>query len=219
LRVPGGPAKPSDRPGRLQATSISIPLSAPHDDLVRIEVDVLHAKPRALEHPEASAVEQQGHEPQHPFQPVDHRLHLGPAHHDGQDFGRLRAHDSIEGREIQLERSPIQEQQRRQRLVLRRRAHPPLSGQPGEKLVHPGSAYLTRVALPVKHDVSSDPANVRVLGAPAQMMGARGPTNHLEQPERRPSRIALSYAATGLRSAFHRRPLDRRRSLLHAVAD
>jgi len=93
---------------REESAAIWIPVSAPHDDLVCIEVDSLQAEPRALEPPEPAAIPGHGHEPQPPVQPVDHRLHLGPAQHNGQDLGRLCTHDPIEGREIQREQAPVQ---------------------------------------------------------------------------------------------------------------
>src|SRR5205823_13398777 len=81
------------------------------------------------------------------------------------------------------EDGPVQEQQRRQRLILRRRAHPPFHGKRREEARHFCHAHLVRVTLLVKHDVAPDPSHVGALGPASVVAAPERLTDRVEQPE------------------------------------
>src|SRR5438046_1844921 len=69
------PQRLPDDPGE-DRDPVLVALAGPHDDVARLEVDVLHAKPSALEQPQAGAVEKARHELRRPRELCDHRAHL-----------------------------------------------------------------------------------------------------------------------------------------------
>jgi len=154
---------------RQHRDSVSITLPSPHDELLHPEVDVLDPQPRTLEQPQPGAIEQDDHETRGPLEPFDHRAHLVARQHDGQTTRPTCPHHLVESFERHAEDVAIQEQQPRKCLILRRRTHLPLDGEPREEPRHLLDAELPRMALAVKQDVSPDPADVRLLGPPAHV--------------------------------------------------
>jgi hypothetical protein len=61
-------------------------------------------------------------------------------------------------------------------------AHLPLDREPGQKAGDLDRAELSRVSLAVKQDVSPDPCDARLLGAPAQVPGTELLAHGLEEP-------------------------------------
>jgi hypothetical protein len=86
--------------------------------------------------------------------------------------------ETVEPRQLDAEHVPIEEQQRTERLVLRRGAHAPILGQVREKSSDLGGPQHRGMTFVVKQDVSLDPEDVRLLGAAA----------HVPRPYRRPNR-------------------------------
>jgi hypothetical protein len=74
--------------------------------------------PAALEHPEAGAVEQAGHEVRHTVEPLEHAAHLCPREHHGEPHWTLRTHDAVQPRQIHLQHLLVEEQEGSQGLVL-----------------------------------------------------------------------------------------------------
>jgi len=62
-----------------------------------------------------------------------------------------------------------QEQQRAERLVLRRRGYLPFDGERAKELRDLRRSHLGRVALAMKHDEAANPTDVRLFGAAAAM--------------------------------------------------
>src|SRR5438045_2176924 len=75
---------------------VLVALACPDDDVARLEVDVLHAKPSALEQPQAGAVEKARHELRRPRERCDHRAHLVAREDDREATRTPRAHQRVE---------------------------------------------------------------------------------------------------------------------------
>lgn len=71
-------------------------LALADDELQALEVDVLHAQPRALEQPQARAVEQRGHELGCAVELVEECRDLVAGEDDGQPLGALGADEGVE---------------------------------------------------------------------------------------------------------------------------
>src|SRR5207249_9172467 len=107
------------------------------------------------------------------------------------------------------EDGPVQEQQRRERLILRRRAHPSFHGERREEARYFGRAHLGRVTLRMKHDVAPDPSQVSALGPATVVAESERITDRVEQPGlARDEAGALAHvpraSADALRFARHR---------------
>jgi len=113
------------------------------------------------------------------------RAHLGAGQHHGQALGELRRRGQVELAEIDREDIAVQEQQRRECLVLRRGAHAALHREVREEGLDLGAAHVGRVALAVEQDEASDPADVGFFGAAAAMERAHRGVHTVEQPRRR----------------------------------
>src|SRR3990172_3262632 len=77
---------------------------------------------------------------------------------------------------------PIQKQQRRLRLILRRGAHPPHHGQVRQELLHFRRRHLPGMPLAVKEDEAFNPLNVLLLGTDAVVPEPEALLDLLEQP-------------------------------------
>ncbi len=91
--------KPGLGHGREHGDPVLIALAAADEDLIGGEVDVLHAEPAALEHPQACSVEQACHEAGRAIQSLEHGADLVAGENDGQPRGALaRTTPSSHGR-------------------------------------------------------------------------------------------------------------------------
>ena len=186
--------------GRQHRPAVSPALPPTHHDLAAVEVDVLHAQLQALEQAEAGAVEERRHQPSRAGEPRQHGRHLLAAEHDGDVRRAPRANQTVEPRQLHAEHVPVEEQQRTERLVLGRRAHPAILGQVREEAGHLLGSERRRVTLVVKQNVPPDPEDVGLLGAAA----------HVPQSHRGPHPVE---EAGGPRAVRGRRLGDRRRRL------
>ena len=148
--------------------------AAADDDLVGGEVGVLDAEPAPLEHAEAGAVEQAGHEARYAVELLEHGADLVAAEDDGQPLGALGTHDAVEPGKVDLQHVAVQEQEGAQGLVLGRGRDVAAHGQRGEEAGDLWGAHLGRVALAVEEDVALDPRDVGVFGPAAIGAGAQG---------------------------------------------
>ena len=82
------------------AGSMVIALAPADDDLIGGEVEVLHAEPAALEHPQARSVEQARHEAGRAIESLEHGADLVAGENDRQPRGALGAHDAVEPRQV-----------------------------------------------------------------------------------------------------------------------
>jgi hypothetical protein len=99
---------------------IATALASSNDDLVSLEVDVLHSQPGTFEEAQPSTVEQTGHQLDGAGQTVEDGAHFFPRENHRQVLRMLGAHEIVEPGQLLVEHAAIEKEQRRQRLVLRR---------------------------------------------------------------------------------------------------
>jgi hypothetical protein len=92
-----------------------------------------------------------------------------------------RAHDAVERREVDLEDVAVEEEERSQRLVLRRGADALAHGEVREEGVDLGLAHLGGMALVVEEDVAARPRDVGLLRAQAVVPRADRVAHAVEQ--------------------------------------
>ena len=178
--------------GRQHRHPILVALAVADDDLVRREVDVLHAQATAFQQAQPRAVQQERHEPWHAVEPLEDGADLVPRQHDGQMQGPLGADDVVEPRKLDAEHLAVEKEQGAQGLVLGGGRDLVVNGERGQEGGDLGCAHLGRVALAVEEDVPPDPVDVRLLGAAAVVAGADRPRARgrgAEASGRRPPRL------------------------------
>ena len=154
---------------RKEGDPIAIALPTSHGDLVRSEIEALDPESSAFEETEARTVKQNADQPDRATQGEQHGAHLLPRQDDRQAVRPGRPDEVVEPWQIHAKDPTVEEQQRRQRLVLRRCADSALDGESGQEPRHLGGANLGGVTLPVKQNVAPYPAKVGVLSPTAVM--------------------------------------------------
>jgi hypothetical protein len=96
--------------------------------------------------------------------------------------GQLRAHDSVEPGQFDVQNPLVEEQQRRQRLVLRGSRHLPIDRQVREERLDLRGGHVRRVALAVEKDETAHPEQVLLLGAATVVQRAQLVAHLVEQP-------------------------------------
>ena len=153
-------------------------------DLAPLEVDVFHAQPQALQQAHAGAIEQRGHQPHRPVQLVQQRAHLSLRQHHRQPARGLGAHHLVQPRQLQRQHHPVQEQQCRLRLVLRRRRHIALHRQVRQERRHLGGPQVLRMAFAMEQDEPARPIRIGIFGANGIVPQADRPAQPVEQARR-----------------------------------
>ena len=170
------------RAGRQHGAPVLAALAATHRQLVGVQVDVLDAQRQRLAQPQAGAVHQQRHQMGEAVQLAEQRRRLASRQHHRDASPRLRAHHVVQPRQLHPQHLAVQEQQRRQRLVLGRGRHVPLRRQVRQEGRHLRFTHFTRVSLAVEHDETQHPVRVRAPGAGAVVPGLNRCTHLVEQP-------------------------------------
>jgi hypothetical protein len=111
------PAERFARVRRQQRNPILVAFAAPHDDVIGLEVDILHTQPGAFKQPKARPVEQARHELRRAAETGEDGAHLRPREHDRQAVRTAGAHEVVEPRKLDAKDLAIQEQQCTERLV------------------------------------------------------------------------------------------------------
>jgi hypothetical protein len=108
---------------------------------------------------------------------------LALAHHQQvlREVHVAQAQALVQALELAAQQHAVEEEQRAQRLVLRRGAHLPGLRQVREERHHLGCAHLVGMALAVEQDEAARPGHVRVLGADAVVTRAQGEPELIEQ--------------------------------------
>jgi hypothetical protein len=83
-------------------------LSIANPQLVTVEVQVLHAKARALEHAQPGSVEQRAHQTGHSFHLFKHRLHFVARQDHRQSVGTLGVHHARQPVQLTVEHPFVQ---------------------------------------------------------------------------------------------------------------
>ena len=165
---------------REQRHPVLPPLSVPYDDLPAIEIDILDPELRAHEDAESGTIQQGRHEPWRPIQTIENGSDLGARENDWQPRRAPGAHKVVQPSELDLQHLAVQEQDRAQRLVLRRRADVPFHRQVGEERGDLRFPELARVAYAVKADETADPCHVRLLRTTAVAVDTDGRAHLVE---------------------------------------
>lgn len=124
-----------------------------------------------------------GHEP---------GIDLPTARYHRQPLRSLRPDDVLHPRQLDLEDLPLQEEDLRQRLVLRRRRHLPVDGQVGQVRFHLRSAHVTGITLAMEQDEPPDPMDVGLLCTVAVAQPAYTVADLVEEARLVSSHIALA---------------------------
>jgi hypothetical protein len=132
----------NDRLGQ-HRDSVLRALAVSDENLAVRKIDILHPQLQTLSKTQPGAVQQARHQPLRPFEIHEHPLNLVLRQHHRQAKRAFRAHQIVEPGKIALEHAPVQKQDRRERLILRRRGNVPFRSEPAEKRGH-----LARPSLP-----------------------------------------------------------------------
>ncbi len=107
-----------DQRGRQHRHSILLTLAATDGDLISIEIQILHAQLQTLFQAKARSVKQHRDDPHRAFQVRQHCSHFLPTQDDRQTNRLLRSDDVLDVTDRFVEHVLVQEQQRREGLVL-----------------------------------------------------------------------------------------------------
>ena len=133
------------------------------------ELDVLDADPEPFEEAEARAVEEARHEARRAVHRAQHRLDLVPRQDDRQPPRTLRSRERVDEPERAAEHGVVEEEDRRERLVLRRRSDVPVFGQMREEggdvpLAERGRVLRPPNGVSVEEAEAADPRGVGLIG-------------------------------------------------------
>jgi hypothetical protein len=108
-------------------------------------------------------------------------IYLVATEHYRQPPGLLGPLDSRQPGKFNAQHLLVEEQQGRQRLILRSRRGVTIAGEMAQKGRYFLSAHLPGMPFAVKEDESFDPAEIRLLGAEAVMLQPDARTHYIEQ--------------------------------------
>src|SRR4029079_14975055 len=127
----------------------------------------------------------------------EHGRDLVASKNDRQALGPLGADDVLEPRELPIEHAAVQKQQRGERLVLRRRAHPAFCREGAQEALDVRFSELGGVTLLVKEDEATNPVDAGLFGASAVVTPAKNASHAIQQPRRTGGRNAVGVAVCG----------------------
>ena len=136
-----------------------------HDNGAAVEIEVLDAQAQAFQQAQAGAVEQLGLELVDARHLRNHLARLVFREHLRQVLGRLGADGVDRVVKLLVEHRAIEEQERAEGLILRRRGNVTLDGEMGKKRLDFRAAHVFRVALAVVQDEAAYPIDVGLFGA------------------------------------------------------
>lgn len=168
------------------------------DHLTSVEIDILDAQVRALEKPQACAVEKHCHEPWGALELGEERSDFTNVHHYGECLRAFRSDQVFEWTEIRFQDVAIEEDQGREGLVLCGGADVLVRGERGEKSGNLGRSHFVWMTLVVEEDESCDPCPIGLFGSRAEMTKsdcARNPVAEFCSESRR--RFAHAFGWTG----------------------
>ena len=144
-------------------------LAVTQDQRLVREVNVLHPQLPGLADSHAGAVRQPGQQRMLALHPRQDNRHFIPAEHHRQSAPHARALQLCHPRQAQLQHLGVQENKRRQRLLVRRTGQLTLIGRQGQKRLDLGGSQVSWMSQPMKADECLAPVPIRLLGAPAVM--------------------------------------------------
>jgi len=144
----------------------SLPVS--DEDLMPLEIHVLHTKSTALEQPQSRSVEQRDHELGHPFEMSQHPADLVAGEKDWQSFANRGSNKIVEPGKIDTQELPVEEEDRCESLVLRRRRDAAFVGEHVQEGRHLIGTETSRVPPSMEVVIAPHPAEMGFLGPRAE---------------------------------------------------
>jgi hypothetical protein len=169
---------------RQHSHAVLVALAAADDELSQLEVDVFHAQLQRLLQAKTAAVENRADEPVLVLEPGENSAHFLVRHDDRQPARGLRAHDVLQPRQLQLQYLLVQEQERRQGLVLGGRRNLAGDGQISQERLEFGRAHGPRMPPAMEQYESAYPMQVLLLCAVAVVERAQLVAHLLQQAAR-----------------------------------
>ena len=166
------PEVPTESDGsdiRQHGHPVTVALPFPHDDLVPLEVDVLHPQSQAFEKPQSTSVQESCRDPLPAAHLPEYGAHLGCREHDREPPGSPGASDPLRRSQVHPQHFPVQEQEGARCLVLGGGRNPALHREVRQVIRHLLPAQRTWIRRTVESEVAADPPRVRFLGAEAQL--------------------------------------------------
>jgi glycerol-3-phosphate dehydrogenase len=114
---------------------------------------------------------------------------LGARHDHGHALRHLGAGHALEPGELYRQHLAIKEQQRRQRLILRRGADLAVDREMAQKILDLVCAHVPGMTLAVKQDEAADPADVGLFSAQAVMLDPDALADLVQETGSRRSRV------------------------------
>ena len=159
-------------------------LAVADQDLVALEIQVLDPELKPFEQPHPGPVEQAADEARRPTHTGQEPPHLVAAQDHGQTGGPPRPHEAFQPGDLEAQRLPVQEQQRRERLVLGGGRDVTFDGEVGQERVDLDVAHFPRMSPAVEEDEAPDPADVGILGARRVVPRSQRRAHEVEQARR-----------------------------------
>ena len=148
---------------------------------MNLEVEVLRPETQRFEQAKSRAVEQAGNEQRHAAELCENGFDLTSCE-DHREAHRLAGVLNLsDPRQLEIQHAAVQEEQRRERLVLSRRGDVAIRGQMGKEAANLPGSHVPRVALAVVENEPSHPANIGLLGPQAQMSQPSGLTDLIQE--------------------------------------
>ena len=196
-----GDERPRERRGAVLAA-----LARADGEFASGQVEVQHAEAQALGEPQAGAVEERRDQPALAVvavELVEDGADLLPAQDDRQAGLLAGADQLVELAHLAVQHVAVEEEERAERLGLRRGADVLVDGQVRDEGVDLGLRHVGRVAEPVEADVPPHPQAVGLLGAAAVVARPQGALQLVDQRGHRPS---LARRRPGSRGDRERHP-------------
>jgi hypothetical protein len=148
---------------------VLLSLSIANEQLASADINILHAKLKALVDASTGAIQHRRDKPDGPIQPRQYGLNFGSAQYDGQLYRPLGPHHVRKPRQFEPERISIQEENGSQRLVLSRGGDPVVNGEGGQECSDLIRSENARILQFVKPEEATDPVEIGLLGPEGQM--------------------------------------------------
>ena len=169
---------------------------------MRVEVYVLHSKPKAFHEAQPSTVENAKNQVRGPSNVTQNRPYLGTSQNHRQ-LAPTPCSNDLQLAQLVFEDVLVKKDERAKRLLLRTGAHPPFICQELQKPVHRRFPQLLRMLSPMEPDVSPYPVTVRLDRPATHPPGLHSPGCFFQ--ERRRPLLSLSSALRILpRSPFEK---------------
>jgi hypothetical protein len=189
---------------RQRRDTILASLAVAHQNLATLDVEILHAKTHAFAQAQPGPIQHARDQPRRSRHAGEQSPNLIWTQHDRQTDRPPRSHEPLELELGTLQHHPVQEHERRERLILCRRRHTMHCSELREKLADLARPHLVGMPRPAVEHKAPHPVHVRPLRPHTVVPHPTRLPHPIQQP-RRPSRPRAP------RSRLHARPRIRPR--------